>query len=73
MNAQTVMLAVSKFKMNPNSILKLVFNNREFIYDNNVLVECYDTCLCISSKLDDGKVHNVYVEYNFIAGVEVIE
>ena len=67
------MLAVSQFKMNSESVLKLVFNGREFNYDNSVLIECYDTCLCISSRLDDGKVHNVYVEYNFIAGVEVIE
>jgi hypothetical protein len=73
MNPSTIMLAVSKFKMNSESVLKLVFNGREFNYDNDVLIECYDTCLCISSRLDDGKVHNVYVEYNFIAGVEVIE
>ena len=73
MNAQTIMLAVSRFKMNSESVLKLVFNGREFLYDNDVLIECYDTCLCISNRLDDGKVHCVYVEYNFIAGVEVIE
>jgi hypothetical protein len=73
MNPSTIMLAVSQFKMNSESVLKLVFNGREFNYDNDVLIECYDTCLCISSRLDDGKVHNVYVEYNFIAGVEVIE
>lgn len=73
MFAETVKLAVLKFKANYENSLRIVFNNQEFVYDNSMIIECYDTCLAISSKLDDGKVHTVYLEYNFIAGVEVVE
>ena len=73
MHPDTVALAVSKFKLSDKNILKLVFNNKEFVYDNKVLMECYETCLCITSKLDTGNVHNVYLEYGLIMGVEVIE
>lgn len=73
MQADTVALAVGQFKMNDKNLLKLLFNNNEFLYDNKVLVECYDTCLCITSKLDTGNVHTVYLEYGLIRGVELIE
>lgn len=73
MHPDTLQLAVWKFKANDGNILKLVFNNQEFTYDNKVIIECYDTCFCISSKLGDGTVHTVYIEYGIIMGVEVIE
>lgn len=73
MNAETVALAVSRFKLSGNHKLKLVFNGQEFLYDNSVLIECNQTCMTLSSKLDDGKIHTLYIEYNLIQGVEVIE
>ena len=50
-----------------------MFNGQEFLYDNSVLIECNQTCMTLSSKLDDGKIHTLYIEYNLIQGVEVIE
>jgi hypothetical protein len=73
MRAETVALAVSRFKLSGNHKLKLVFNGQEFLYDNSVLIECNQTCMTLSSKLDDGKIHTLYIEYNLIQGVEVIE
>lgn len=73
MRAETVVLAVSRFKLSGNHKLKLVFNGQEFLYDNSVLIECNQTCMTLSSKLDDGKIHTLYIEYNLIQGVEVIE
>lgn len=73
MRAETVALAVSRFKLSGNHKLKLVFNGQEFLYDNSVLIECDQTCMTLSSKLDDGKIHTLYIEYNLIQGVEVIE
>lgn len=73
MRAETVALAVSRFKLSENHKLKLVFNGQEFLYDNSVLIECNQTCMTLSSKLDDGKIHTLYIEYNLIQGVEVIE
>lgn len=73
MRAETVALAVSRFKLSGNHKLKLVFNGHEFLYDNSVLIECNQTCMTLSSKLDDGKIHTLYIEYNLIQGVEVIE
>ncbi|DBA35497.1 TPA: hypothetical protein vir249_00052 [Ariesvirus gravis] len=73
MNAETVALAVSRFKLSPNHKLKLVFNCAEYLYDNSILIECNNTCMTLSSKLDDGKIHTLYIEYQFIQGVEVIE
>lgn len=73
MRAETVALAVSRFKLSGNHKLKLVFNGQEFLYDNSVLIECNQTCMTLSSKLDDGKIHTLYIEYNIIQGVEVIE
>ena len=73
MHPNTVKLAVNKFRLSDKNLLKIVFNNQEFTYDNNIIVECYDTCLCLSSKLDDNNVHTVYIEYAIIMGVEVIE
>lgn len=73
MRAETVALAVSRFKLSGNHKLKLVFNGQEFLYDNSVLIECNQTCMTLSSKLDDGKKHTLYIEYNLIQGVEVIE
>lgn len=29
--------------------------------------------MTLSSKLDDGKIHTLYIEYQFVQGVEVIE
>lgn len=73
MRAETVALAVSRFKLSGNHKLKLVFNGQGFLYDNSVLIECNQTCMTLSSKLDDGKIHTLYIEYNLIQGVEVIE
>ena len=73
MRAETIALAVSRFKLSGNHKLKLVFNGQEFLYDNSVLIECNQTCMTLSSKLDDGKIHTLYIEYNLIQGVEVIE
>lgn len=73
MRAETVALAVSRFKLSGNHKLRLVFNGQEFLYDNSVLIECDQTCMTLSSKLDDGKIHTLYIEYNLIQGVEVIE
>nr|DAF73432.1 MAG TPA: hypothetical protein [Caudoviricetes sp.] len=73
MNAETVALAVSRFKLSPDHKLKLVFNGAEYLYDNSVMIECYNTCITLTSKLDDDKIHTVYLEYSFIQGVELIE
>ena len=73
MNDKTVALAVSRFKSSPDHKLKLVFNGAEYLYDNSIMIECYDTCITLASKLDDGKIHTLYIEYAFIQGVEVIE
>lgn len=73
MNAETVALAVSRFKLSPDHKLKLVFNGAEYLYDNSVMIECYNTCITLTSKLDGEKIHTVYLEYSFIQGVEVIE
>ena len=73
MNAETVALAVSRFKLSPNHKLKLVFNRAEYLYDNSIMIECNSTCMTLSSKLDDGKIHTLYIEYQLIQGVEVIE
>ena len=73
MRAETVALAVSRFKLSGNHKLKLVFNGQEFLYDNSVLIECTQTCMTLSSKLDDGKIRTLYIEFNIIQGVEVIE
>lgn len=73
MKAETVALAVSRFKLSPDYKLKLVFNSTEYLYDNSIMIECYDTCMTLASKLDDGRIHTAYIEYQFIQGVEVIE
>lgn len=73
MRAETVALAVSRFKLSPDHKLKLVFNGTEYLYDNSIMIECYDTCMTLASKLDDGKIHTLYIEYQLIQGVEVIE
>lgn len=73
MNAETVALAVSRFKLSSNHKLKLVFNGVEYLYDDSIMIECNNTCMTLSSKLDDGKIHTLYIEYSFIQGVEVIE
>lgn len=73
MHPDTISMAVFQFKAKETNILKLVFNNKEFTFDNNVIIECYDTCMSIGTKLDDGKVHTLYVEYAMVMGVEVIE
>lgn len=73
MKAETVALAVSRFKLSPNHKLKLVFNGTEYLYDDSIMIECNNTCMTLSSKLDDGKIHTLYIEYQFIQGVEVIE
>lgn len=73
MKAETVALAVSRFKLSPNHRLNLVFNGVEYLYDDSVMIECNNTCMTLSSKLDDGKIHTLYIEYSFIQGVEVIE
>lgn len=73
MKAETVALAVSRFKLSPNHRLRLVFNGEEYLYDDSIMIECNDTCMNLSSKLDDGKIHTLYIEYQFIQGVEVIE
>lgn len=53
MKAETVALAVSRFK--------------------SIMIECNNTCMTLSSKLDDGKIHTLYIEYQLIQGVEVVE
>lgn len=73
MKAETVALAVSRFKLSTNHKLKLVFNGAEYLYDDSSMIECNNTCMTLSSKLDDGKIHTLYIEYSFIQGVEVIE
>lgn len=73
MDPQTMQLAISKFKMNTSNLLKLACNGQEFLYDNSIIIECYDTCICITSRDKEAHVHNVYIEYPYIAGVEVIE
>lgn len=73
MKAETVALAVSRFKLSPNYRLKLVFNGAEYLYDDSVMIECNNTCMTLSLKLDDGKIHTLYLEYSFIHGVELIE
>lgn len=73
MKAETVALAVSRFKLSPDHKLKLVFSGAEYLYDDSIMIECNNTCMTLSSKLDDGKIHTLYLEYQFIQGVEVIE
>lgn len=73
MKAETVALAVSRFKLSPNHKLKLVFNGAEYLYDDSIMIECNNTCMTLSSKLDDEKIHTLYIEYQVIQGVEVIE
>ena len=50
-----------------------MFNGAEYLYDDSIMIECNNTCMTLSSKLDDGKIHTLYLEYSFIQGVEVIE
>lgn len=59
MKAGTVALAVSRFKLSPDHKLKLVFNGAEYLYDDSIMIECNNTCMTLSSKLDDGK----YIHY----------
>lgn len=73
MKAETVALAVSRFKLSPNHKLKLVFNGAVYEYDDSIMIECNNTCMTLSSRLDDGKIHTLYIEYQSIQGVEVIE
>ena len=73
MNAETVALAVSRFKLSPNHKLKLVFNGAEYLYDDSIMIECNNTCMTLSAKVEDGKIHTLYLEYQFMRGVEVVE
>lgn len=73
MKAETVALAVSRFKLSPNHKLKLVFKGAEYLYDNSIMIECNNTGMTLSSKVDDGEIHTLYIKYQFIQGVEVIE
>lgn len=64
MKAETVALAVSRFKLSPNHKLKLVFNGAEYLYDDSIMIECNNTCMTLSSKLDDGKYIHCILNIN---------